>query len=56
MKKPRKAEKLEDPEQSQRFFQGAREIEAAGGLSAEEAEKEMEKLMRPVKTRPPASR
>jgi hypothetical protein len=44
MKKPRKQKpKLEDTEQSRRFIEAARAVEAAGGLSAVEATNEMER-------------
>jgi hypothetical protein len=49
--KPRpkpKRPKIEDPDQSRRFFEAAADIEAAGGLSPTEAELEMERTFTSV--------
>jgi uncharacterized protein (UPF0128 family) len=49
MTKPQKPiPKHEDPEQSRRFLEEARAIEAAGGLSVEEAERAFEEGLRKI--------
>lgn len=42
----RKPEKLEDPEQSKRFLEAAREVEAAGGLGPTEAAESFDRAMK----------
>lgn len=48
MKKPAKKPKTEDPEQSRRFLEAAREIEADGGLSPTDAEVLVESTIRAI--------
>jgi hypothetical protein len=55
MRKPSKKSprKIEDPEQSQRFLDLARELEAAGGRSPTEAEIEFERAFKALVGKPP---